>query len=135
MSAHAWRSTQCALAIALAVAVEAAFAQMAPSTAPYLSGGANAESRADMQRSADEYDLRVVFKRRPGESVSHVYVVVRDAAGTGFVTTVTAGPWFYAHVPPGSYEMTATLGAQTLSQRFSVPVRGHRALVFRFVDE
>jgi len=102
---------------------------------PYVSGGIGEESRAELQAEADRYDLHVIFALRSGEYVSGAEVVLRDASGTSVLTTSADGPWLYANIAPGNYEMTATLGAQTLAKTFSVPIRGSREVVFRFTKE
>lgn len=128
-------AASCCLAIALAAAAGNACGQAVPSSAPYICGGADSASRAEMKARARQFDVHAVFALRSGQAVSGVEVVVRDTSGTTFVATVAAGPWFYTDLPPGSYEMTASLGPQSLTQRFVISADGYRELTFRFLEE
>jgi len=100
----------------------------------YVSGGVGEESRTSLQSQAAQFNVQVVFALKSGEYLADVDVAVRDASGRTLFSTVTDGPWLYARLAPGSYEISATVDGRQLTQKFTVPSQGLRQLVFRWAD-
>jgi len=82
----------------------------------YMSGGVSINERHIMDDMASGYNLKLVFDVRSGDYVSGVAVQVRDAAGKVLVDTVSAGPWFYASLPSGTYRVAADYNGKTIVQ-------------------
>lgn len=76
--------------------------------AKYMSGGVGVGEREAMERMAQGYDLKLVFATVEGNYLSFVDVKITDQQGRPVITAESNGPWFYAALPPGSYQITAT---------------------------
>ncbi len=103
--------------------------------ATYASGGVSEESRAALEERAAQFNIRVIFALTSGAYLAGVAVTVVDSSGKVVFSTVAEGPLLYARLAPGNYEMQATLAGQAQAQKFSVPARGSRQLVFRWERE
>ncbi len=103
--------------------------------ATYVSGGVSEESRVRLQDQASKCNVQVIFALRSGEYLSGVEVTVADPSGKVILSTVTDGPWLFARLAPGSYEMRAALAGQAQAQKVTVPAQGSRQLVFRWERE
>ncbi len=76
-----------------------------------LSTGVGQEGRSAGHR---EFSLKVVFAERLGPYVAGVSLKIVDEGGQALVDTLSAGPWFYAKLPPGNYRVHARRnGART----------------------
>ena len=79
----------------------------------YRSGGVGADERNQMMRQANQYDLALSFAARSGDYLSDVNIVITDEHGKEVLNTTTAGPLFYAELPPGRYDVKATYNNKT----------------------
>ena len=73
-----------------------------------LSSGAGRDDRAVRH---PRFSLKVVFAERQGAFVAGVAVKITGEDGRTLVDDSSAGPWFYADLPPGTYEVRAQHGA------------------------
>jgi hypothetical protein len=97
-----------------------------------LHGGVGAESRETMERSRDQYNLRLQFVAKgSGEYLADVRLRIDNEQGQPVVDTTASGPWLFAKLPNGSYILRATSADQTLTHRISIK-DGWRGWVFRF---
>ena len=119
----------CSLALALpwAAAVDRG---TAPAGAKYLSGGIGLDEQADLRQELSGYTLWLTTAARgSGEYLASVKLRISEAASGQLVLVHTmAGPWFFAALPAGRYqvEATASRGAELapLTQRLTVSVGG-----------
>jgi len=72
----------------------------------YLTGGVGADERADMARTARDFNLKLVFAEPSRPYLADVRVEIRDKSGTKLVDTSSDGPWFFARLPEGEYKVT-----------------------------
>lgn len=100
---------------------------------PYVSGGVGFEERDALSASARQYNLKLIFAAREyGSYMSDVRVHIQGARGADVLEAVAEGPWFFAKLPPGTYQVTASAGEQRQTRR--VTVGGGRLVqeTFRF---
>jgi len=97
----------------------------APGAVPYTSGGVGSSARDDMEMDkGGEYSLKLVFAYENGDYLSDVAVTIADASGKALLSATSDGPWFYAKLPPGTYDVTATFAGQTQRFQTKVPASG-----------
>jgi hypothetical protein len=102
-----------------------AFAQSLPAPqtqdgVSFITGGAGRDKVEAFRQAAGDFNLRATFSQTDGAFVADVKVELRDAQGKTLVTTKTEGPFFFAKVPPGTYEMVATYGEHTQRRQLVV---------------
>jgi hypothetical protein len=106
----------------------------------FVSGGVSVGARAAMHTERAHYSLWVATVAQGSGaylSDTHLRIV---GGGKVLVDRTMDGPWFFAALPPGRYEVIATMqadgtdAAQTLSQPVDVPASGQRQAVLRFVS-
>jgi hypothetical protein len=74
----------------------------------YIAGGIGIDVRQRMQ-AATGYNLRLSFAAaRDNHYIPDVRVSIRDANGRRVLEVPAAGPLFFAELPHGTYEVTAT---------------------------
>ncbi|WP_232219938.1 carboxypeptidase-like regulatory domain-containing protein [Pseudogulbenkiania sp. MAI-1] len=77
--------------------------------ASFISGGIGADEVAAMKAVRQDYNLRLLFAAKgSGEYLADVAVVVRNARGDTVLDTVAKGPFFYARLPAGQYQVSAS---------------------------
>jgi hypothetical protein len=87
--------------------------EKSPEGTSFMSGGVGLEERQKMIKMAQGYDLKLAFADRRGEYLSDVKVTVDDGQGKQVLSTTTAGPWLYAELPQGKYDVKASFGDRT----------------------
>ena len=105
------------LAQPLALSAQSIFSgidtEKSPEGTPYMSGGVGQEEREQMIKMAQGYDLKLEFADSRGNYLSDVKVTVDDQQGNEILRTTTAGPWLYADLPQGKYDVKASFGDRT----------------------
>jgi hypothetical protein len=97
---------------------------------PFMSGGVGIDARKAMESVASDYNLRLSFAAaRDHHYVVDVDVVIADASGKPILDVADAGPLLYAQLPPGRYEVTATMGAERKTRMITV---GNRPMAANF---
>jgi hypothetical protein len=90
----------------------------------YASGGIGSDESAMMRSASRDWPATFEFAVRDGKRndfVADVLVSVRDAAGKPVLDNVLAkGPFMLTRLDPGRYQVQATLGGRTLTQRIEV---------------
>lgn len=86
----------------------------------FVTGGVGERRAEAFRQAAKDYNLRATFTAPGGAYMADVNVTLKDVQGNTLVTTVTQGPFFYAKVPPGRYELTAAVGDQSLQRKLEV---------------
>ncbi len=92
----------------------------------FMSGGVGTDERNEMIQQSSQYDLALSFAAPAGNYLSDVQVVITDQRGNQVINTTTAGPLFYAQLPPGRYNVKATLNGQTQEIRNIQVSNAHR---------
>jgi hypothetical protein len=82
------------------------------------SGGVGLEERNYMEGMAERYNVKLIFALEAGNYLSDIPVTIRGE--TLVISTETAGPWLYAELPPGRYEIEARYDGQ--QQRETIEV-------------
>jgi len=93
----------------------------------WVSGGVGTDEREEMILALPDHNLKLLTAAAAsGAFLTAVQVVVRDAAGRVVVEASLDGPWLFARLPPGRYELAATWGGRSQSRSFTVPATGRR---------
>ena len=95
----------------------------------WVSGGVSADERDEMIMALPDHNLKVLTAaERSGAFLAAAQVVVRDAGGRTVIETLLDGPWLLARLPPGSYQLIATLDGRSQTRTFTVPASGRREI-------
>ena len=128
--------TMSAAAVLLALAGLPALAAdevvMTSGNVNYVSGGVGDDSLQRMTALAKDYNLQLTFAARPGNYLADVKVSIRYARGARVIEAVSDGPLLLARLPPGRYEIVASLEGVSNRQATTVAAAGQRKLVFRW---
>jgi hypothetical protein len=108
-----------------------------------LCGGNTAGDRASMNAERQDFSLWVATVAKPsGAYLSDVDLRISDLKTKAVVLDRRMeGPWLMIALPPGYYEVSATLAeasadaAQKMVTRVNVPARGQRQAVLRFTSQ
>lgn len=89
---------------------------------PFISGGIGEDERLDMRVVACNYNLRLVFAQSgSGAYLAAVRVRIEDATTHArLINTVANGPFFYASLPPGSYDVRVRYRGQVQERNFVI---------------
>lgn len=69
----------------------------------YINGGISYAEQRIMERSANPYNLKLVFASRRGTPVTPAFVVIGANDGRQIEKVLLRAPWFYIQLPPGGY--------------------------------
>ena len=130
------------LAVAALLAVQAAplaYAQSQFQVQPqtqgnvtYISGGIADDWQRAMQAQKYQYNLHLLFAQTgTGAFFANVPVQI-TSGGQTVLDTVSQGPFLFAHMPPGTYQVTASQGGQAITKTAFVPAAGSANLDFRW---
>jgi hypothetical protein len=97
----------------------------------YLSGGIGEEEREALRQMDREYNVKLIFAAKEGVYLSDVDVTIEDGRGRKVLETVSDGPWFYAKLPPGKYNVVAQVRDQT--HKRVIEVGQQKQAQFQFV--
>jgi len=84
------------------------------------SGAVGLEDRERMMQSYAEYNLHLAFAQSDGAYVADVALAIRGADGRLLWRGVSDGPFFFARVPGGQYQVSAEYDGKVLTRRISV---------------
>ncbi len=91
----------------------------------FASGGVGNEGKAAMRAVESGYNLRLLFAvEGSGAYLAGVHVRLVDHGGNTLVDTVAEGPYFFANVRPGKYEIVAESQGRTLTRSVEVSPTG-----------
>jgi hypothetical protein len=74
----------------------------------FMSGGVGSAERDAIMERAKSYNLTLTFAARSGQYLSDVQVLITDQRGKEVVNTTATGPLFFAELPGGRYNITAS---------------------------
>lgn len=97
----------------------------------YVTGGIGEDEKQAIEAAKGDYNLHVMSASLNGAFVGDARVIIRQKDGKVLhdMLNVVAGPLLYVKLPPGSYVLEASLGAQTKRQNFSVSKKGAPARI------
>ena len=102
-------------------------------TVSYVSGGVSEEDRSALDPIAREFNLKLVFALRNGEYLSDTNVVVTSGRGQPVLEAKSEGPWFFAKLAAGQYQVSVTApNGQTQRKTVVIASKGLRTLDFRW---
>ncbi|MFI4986906.1 MAG: carboxypeptidase regulatory-like domain-containing protein [Alphaproteobacteria bacterium] len=91
----------------------------------YTSGGVGSEGIAAMRAVESNYNLRLLFAvQGSGEYLAGVHVRLVDQRGNTVIDTVAEGPYFFAKVKPGRYQVIAESEGKALTRSVDVSRSG-----------
>lgn len=97
----------------------------------YVSGGIGLDEVAYMRSISQEYNLRLSFAiSGSGEYASDVAVDIKGSTGQVLMSVKSEGPFFFAKLPAGSYEIGVTYGGVAQSRKVTIGEKGTSALGF-----
>lgn len=97
----------------------------------FVSGGLGEEERTTLRGMAADYNMRLMFAvAGSGEYLADVAVKLVDARGDTVLDTVSDGPFFYAHVPPGRYRITVASAGQSQTRSVEIGANGVASQAF-----
>lgn len=102
---------------------------------PHVSGGIGDDSIAKMESMARDYNLKLVFALQSGNYVTDVKVVIGDAKGKTLLDATSAGPWFFARLPAGNYQIVATFEGKAVKRSVTVGKAKLQTVDFRWAAE
>jgi len=104
------------------------------SQAPFVSGGVGEDSAARMAALGKEYNLKLLFAAKDGHYLADVAVTISDAHGGKVLETVSEGPFLFARLAPGKYQVTARYAGVSSTRETTIANAGRRELVFRWEE-
>lgn len=101
----------------------------------YVSGGVGENALAKLESLAKDFNVKLVFALQSGNYVTDVQVAIADARGKTLLDTRSAGPWFLARLPAGSYQVTATFEGKAVKRQVTVGKTKLQTVDFRWAAE
>lgn len=83
------------------------------------SGAVGLEDRDRMMQSYADYNLHLAFAQSDGAYVADVALAIRSADGRLLWRGVSEGPFFFARVPGGNYQVSAEYDGKVLTRRIA----------------
>ena len=101
----------------------------------YVSGGVGTESIERLNSLAGDFNLKLVFALKSGDYVSGVTVTIADTTGKTLLDATSEGPWFFAKLPVGKYQIVATFAGKAEKRSIAVGAEKLNAVDFRWASE
>jgi len=103
----------------------------------YMSGGIGSDEAQLMEtvspRWPATFEFAVKDHKGSADFAAGVHVTVRDGSGTALLdNVVSGGPFMVARLEPGTYEVEARIGSQTLKQSVTVPHGASAKAIFEW---
>lgn len=87
----------------------------------YVTGGVGDEEMAQLKSIENDFNMRVLIAQVDGHYIGDTTVRITDAQGAEVLTVGDAGPYFYASVMPGTYNVEV-MTADGRSQKITTKV-------------
>jgi hypothetical protein len=99
----------------------------------YVSGGVSDEELVQLRAQRNSYSLWVVTAaKKSGSYLAEVQVVVRDVRRGMVFHGLSDGPWLFVNLPPGQYEVQASINGESHKRTTTLRHRDHRQIFFYF---
>ena len=99
---------------------------------PYISGGVGADARQELLAKEPDYNLKIIAADKSGDYLAGVQVVIESARNERMLDTTMDGPILLAKLAPGTYTISATSDAKTLTRTVTIAAQGLRQADFRW---
>ena len=103
--------------------------------ATFISGGVGEDSAARMTARGQEFNLKLLFAAKDGHYLADVAVTISDVRGGKVLEAVSAGPFLFARLAPGKYQVTASYAGVAQTRNTTIAVSGRRELIFRWEEQ
>jgi hypothetical protein len=102
----------------------------------YVSGGIGASEQEALELVKSDYNLQLTFAvSGSGAFLAKIPVTITDTSGQVVVEAVSAGPYFFARLPAGSYRVSAEHDSQVQARSVAVPATGAASEGFSWSPE
>jgi hypothetical protein len=104
----------------------------------FVTGGVGDEQATAFKQAMPGYALAIEILRMSsgrGEYTSGAQVTVTTRSGNPVLSTRAEGPFVLVRVPPGDYQVQATLGGRTQTKDVSVAANGSARAVLAFAGD
>jgi hypothetical protein len=71
-----------------------------------MTGGVGESERIEMEKTADDYNLKIVLATASGRYLADLMVLIEDENSRIVLQTMAKGPWLYADLPAGTYKVS-----------------------------
>jgi hypothetical protein len=123
-----------ALSLALTGNVSTSYAKalepMSYNGVSYVSGGIGLGERQKLETMSKDYNLKLVFAIQKGNFLADVKVMITNGGGHTVLEATSEGPWLFAKLTPGTYNISATVAGKTIQKVVQVRDGGHSQLSF-----
>ena len=100
----------------------------------YICGGIGIDERNYLKSIGKNYDLKLEFAVKTGQYISDVSVMIKDSNGKTVLEATSDGPWLYAKLPAGKYQIKATILDKTRQQTVTIGKGGRKVAYFYWPD-
>lgn len=100
----------------------------------YMSGGVSEEARDSLQTLARDFNVKLILATKGGAYLSDVPIAIDDAAGKRILEAKSDGPWFFAKLPAGRYQVAASANGIAQKKPVTVGAQGMSTVDFRWDD-
>jgi len=101
----------------------------------YLSGGVGEDERALLASATTDFPLKIVMALRSGDYLGDVRVIITNAAGQRVLDTVSEGPWLFARLSPGTYQVRGAYSGDVLQQTVRIGNNGQTVVMLQWPEE
>lgn len=88
-----------------------------------------------MKLLGKEFNLKLLFAAKDGHYLADVAVTISDARNSNVLGTVSEGPFLFARLAPGKYQITATYAGVSQTRSTTIAAAGRRELTFRWEEQ
>lgn len=88
--------------------------------ASYMHGGYGIKERKKLSEMADGYNLKLEFSNSGGHYLGNVSVEITDDRNTDVINVENAGPWFFADLSPGNYDLSVRFRDTTKTRQIYI---------------
>jgi hypothetical protein len=125
-----------ALMLALAWLLQPAGAMQRGTTEqgrPFVTGGVGAEEMDTLNSEKKQYALAILTASKgSGAFLADVHIRITDAQSRQVLDTVLDGPWLLVDLPPGRYQVEATLNSRVQKNVVTLGIGDHHQAAFYF---
>jgi hypothetical protein len=101
----------------------------------YINGGVGQDEQNAMQALRADYNLQLTYAtQKTGAFRSDVQTTIADAKGNQLLSVANTGPLFYAHLPAGTYRISAAAEGKVFKRTVKVGT-GVRALTLHWEND
>jgi hypothetical protein len=100
----------------------------------FVSGGVGDDSAERMAALGKEFNLKLLFAAKDGHYLGEIAVTIIDAGNRKILDTVSEGPFLFAQIAPGKYQITANYAGAAQTRSTTIAATGRRELIFRWED-